>query len=109
MSFTCARQPQHSPSIALPEPAMPVFGERRVILYRPIQTEPTEPPIGQVEVDLITQPPLRSNAKAVTDQEHPDRQFGINRRSSDTAVERQQLLSNRLKVDKSIDRPEQMV
>jgi hypothetical protein len=89
--------------VALPEPAMPVLGERRVIRYRSIQTEPTEPPVGQVEVDLITQPPLRSNAEAVTDQEHPDHQFGINRRSTDTTVERRQLLPDLLKVDKPID------
>ena len=49
--------------IALP---MPVLGKRRVIRHRPIQTEPTEPPVGQIEVNLITQPPFRSNVKAVT-------------------------------------------
>src|SRR4029077_145396 len=95
--------------VALPEPAMPVLGERRVIRYHPIQTEPAEPPVGQVEVDLITQPPLRSNAEAVTDQEHPDYQFGIDRGSTDTTVERFQLPPDLLKVDKPIDRPEQVV
>src|SRR6202007_814080 len=39
-----------------------------------------KPPIGQIEVDLIAQAPLRSNAEAVADQEHPDHQLGIDRR-----------------------------
>jgi hypothetical protein len=60
-------------------------------------------------VDLITQPPLRSNAEAVTDQQHPDHQFGINRRSTNTTVERRQVPPNLLKVDKPIDRPQQVV
>src|SRR5215472_14471670 len=54
--------------IALPETAMPVLGKRRVIRHYPIQTEPTEPPVGQIEVNLIAQTPFRSNAEAVTDQ-----------------------------------------
>jgi hypothetical protein len=89
--------------VALPEPAMPVLGERRVIRYRSIQTKPAEPPVGQVEVDVITQPSFRSNAKAVTDQEHPDHQFGIDRRSTDTTIERRQLLPDLLKVNEPID------
>src|ERR1700730_11600960 len=56
--------------VALPEAATPVLGERRVIRYRPIQTKPAEPPVGQIEMDLIAQPPLRSNAEAVANQEH---------------------------------------
>ncbi|MGY2990018.1 hypothetical protein ACVWZM_006928 [Bradyrhizobium sp. USDA 4501] len=95
--------------VALPEAAMPVLGECRVIRHRPIQTEPAEPPIGQIEVDLIAQPPLRSDAEAVTDQEHPDHQLGIDRTSADAAVERRQLLPDPFKVDKPVDRPEQVV
>jgi hypothetical protein len=49
---------------------MPVLGECRVIRDCAIQTQPAEPPVGQIEVDLIAQAPLRSNAEAVTDQEY---------------------------------------
>src|SRR6185369_10978410 len=52
--------------IALPEAAMPVLGERRVIWHCSIQTEPAEPSIGQIEVNFIAQAPLRSDAKAVS-------------------------------------------
>src|SRR5689334_5711463 len=60
-------------------------------------------------MNLIAQPPLRSDAKAVTDQEHPDHQLWIDRRSTDTAVERRQVLPDLIKVDKPINRSEQVV
>jgi hypothetical protein len=43
-----------------------------MIRHRSIQTEPAEPTVGQIEVNLIAQAPFRSNAEAVADQEHPD-------------------------------------
>jgi hypothetical protein len=33
--------------------------------HRAIEPEPTEPPVGEVEVDLFAQPPLRADAEAV--------------------------------------------
>src|ERR1700758_3247941 len=91
--------------IALPEAAMPVLGERRVIRNRAIQTQPAKPPVGQIEVDLIAQAPLRSNAEAVTDQEHPDHQLRIYRRPADATVERRETPPNLFEVDKPVDRP----
>ena len=73
--------------IALSEAAMPVLGERRVIRHHAIQTEPAEPPVGQIEVDLITQAPLRSDAEAVSDQEHPNHELGIAGGSTDETKE----------------------
>jgi hypothetical protein len=49
------------------------------------------------------------NPEAVTDQEYPDHQLRIDRRSADAAVERRQLLPDLFKVDKPVDRPEQVV
>src|SRR5262249_25758185 len=88
---------------------MPVLGERRVIRHRPIQAEPTEPPVGQIEVDLLTQAPLRSDAEAVSDQEHPNHELGIDGGSTDATVERRQVLPDLLKIDKPVDRPEPVV
>ena len=36
-------------------------------------------PIGEIQENLLAQPPLRSGAVAVADQQHPYEQFGINR------------------------------
>ncbi|KRR08796.1 hypothetical protein CP49_29730 [Bradyrhizobium valentinum] len=80
-----------------------------MIRHRAIQTEPAEPPVSQIEVDLIAQPPLQSDAEAVTEQEHPDHQFGIDRRSTDAAVEGRQVPPDLFKVDKPVDRPQQVV
>jgi hypothetical protein len=42
-------------------------------------------------MDLFAQPPLRADAKAVADDQHPDHQFRIDRRTADVAVERSQV------------------
>src|SRR5215475_8262146 len=89
--------------IALPEAAMPVLGERRVIRHRPIQTEPAEPPVGQIEMDLLAQAPLRSDAEAVSDQEYPDHQLGIDRWPTDATVEGRQVPPDLFKVHKPIN------
>src|SRR5271163_3971767 len=39
-----------------------------------------------VEVDLVAQPPLRANAKAVAHDQHADHQLGIDRGPSHIAV-----------------------
>lgn len=59
--------------------------------------------------NLIAQAPLRSDAEAVTDQEHPDHQLGINRRPTNATVERCQVPPDLFEVDKPVDRPQQMV
>jgi hypothetical protein len=41
------------------------------------EAEPAEPPIGEVELDLTTEPALGADRVAVADQEHPDHQLGI--------------------------------
>lgn len=48
-----------------------------------IEPKAAEPAVCQVEMDLFAQAPLRPNAGAITDQQHPDHKFRINRRSTD--------------------------
>jgi hypothetical protein len=60
-------------------------------------------------VNLIAQAPLRPNAEAVTDQQHPDHQVRIDRRLADAAVEGSKVPPDLFKVDKSIDRSQQVV
>lgn len=40
---------------------------------------PAEPAIGKIEMDLLAQSPLGSDAVAVADDQHPEHQFGLNR------------------------------
>ena len=60
-------------------------------------------------MDLIAEPPLRPDAEAVTDDQHPDHQFRINRRPTRPAVERRQFTSQPGEVDEAVGRPEQVV
>ena len=73
--------------IALAETAVAVLREGRMVGHLAFQTQPTKPPIGQVEVHLLAQPPLRADAIAVAHQQHPDHQLRINRRPASGAIE----------------------
>lgn len=91
-----------SQDIALPEPAMAILREAGVITHLAAQSEAAEPAVGEVEMDLFTQPPLRTNAHCVTDNQHPHHQFGIDRGTASAAVESLQLLSNAIKFEMSV-------
>src|SRR5690348_9940942 len=83
---------EHPPQqIALAEAAMPVLGEGRMIGHAAIEAKSTEPPIGQIEVDLLAQAPLGADTKAVADDEHPDHQLRIDRWPPKCAVKWRQV------------------
>ncbi len=82
---------QPAQQITVAEAAMPVLRESRVIGHLAIEAQPAKPAVGQVQVDLLAQPPLRADAEAVADDQHPDQQLRIDRRPSHLAVERRQL------------------
>jgi len=42
-----------------------------------LQAEPAEPPIGEVQVNLLAQPALRADAEAVAHDQHPDHQLRV--------------------------------
>jgi len=60
-------------------------GAARTMIER-TEAEPTEPAVSEVQVNLLAQPPFRTNAVAVANQQHPDEQFRINRRPASRAV-----------------------
>jgi hypothetical protein len=43
-----------------------------------VEAEPTEPAVGDVQVNLFAQPPFRANAVAGANLQHAAKQFGIN-------------------------------
>src|SRR5580658_4098375 len=77
--------------------------------YMAVETETTEPAICQIEMDFLAQAPLGADAKAIPDDQHPDHQLGINRWPSQRAVERRQLAAQFRQLDKTLDRPQQMI
>jgi hypothetical protein len=85
---------QLSKQIAVTEAAMPIFGKGRVVRHLAIEAEPTEPTVSEVQVNLFAQPPFGTNAVAVANQQHPDEQFGINRRPASSALKWRQVAPN---------------
>jgi hypothetical protein len=58
---------------------------------------------------LFAKPAFGADARAIADDQHPDEQFRINRRSADCAVERGKLPADIGQVDKAVDGSEQMI
>src|SRR5271169_789317 len=58
---------------------------------------------------LLAEAPFGPNAEAITDDEHPDHQLGIDRRATNRAVECRQIPAQPRQLDKAIDRPQQMI
>lgn len=50
-----------------------------MVRHLTVEPQSTEPSVSQIEVHFLTKAPLRADAKAVADNQHPDRQFGIDR------------------------------
>jgi hypothetical protein len=60
-------------------------------------------------MDLVAKPPLRPDAEAVADDQHPDHQLRVGRRAARLAVVRGQLTPQPGEIDEAIDGPEQVV
>jgi hypothetical protein len=73
--------------IARAEAAMAVLREGRMIRHLACQAEPAEPPVGQVQMDLLAQPAFRADAVAIADDQHADQQLRVDRRPAGLAVE----------------------
>src|SRR5215469_4139821 len=74
-----------------------------------IKAQPTEPAVGEVEVNLLAQPPLGPDPEAVADQQHPDQKLGIDRWPASRTVERRQPRPELAQIDEEVDPPQQMV
>src|SRR5262249_33388822 len=78
--------------VALAKALKTIDRKRGVMWHLVVEIELAEPPVGKVQLDLLAQTALVSNAVAVPDAEHPDHEFRINRRAADVAVKGSQLL-----------------
>src|SRR5258707_3345326 len=80
-----------------------------MIGHMAVQAETTKSAIGEIEMDFLAQAPLGADAKAITDDQHPDHQFGIDRWTTNRAVERGQFSPQLAKLDEPVDGPQEMV
>jgi len=88
---------------------MAVLRERGVVRHSILETQSTEPAVGQIEVNLFAQPSLRANAEAVTHDEHPHHQFRIDRRPPRVTVERREVRAQIAQVEEPINPAQQMI
>jgi hypothetical protein len=88
---------------------MTVLREGRVIRHLALQAQAAEPAIGQVQMHFLAEPALRANAEAIADEQHPDHQLRVDRRTSDLAVEGPQVSAHAGQVDEPIDRTQQVI
>ena len=110
--FHAARQhgfEQLAQQIALAKAAMSVLGKRRMIGNLGVEPQSAEPAIGQIEIDLLAQPTLGTNAEAVADDEHPDHQLRINRGPPHVAIVGPQMRPNLGQVDETVDLAQQVI
>ncbi len=97
-------------NVAVTKATMAIDRERRVIRRLVIEIEAAKPPVREMQFNLLAQLPLGADAVTIADDQHPDHQFGINRRPTNLAVERRQLLAklNQYPCHDRIDPPQQM-
>jgi hypothetical protein len=58
---------------------------------------------------LLAKPTLRANAEAIADQQHPDHQLRIDRRTPDLAIKWLQVSAGAGQLDEPIDRTQQVI
>jgi len=83
--------------------------KRRVVGNLILKAEPAKPPVGEVQRHPLAQPTLRTEAIAVTHQEYPDHQLGIDRRPHRMAVQGRQLFVQPVHLQNAIDLPQQVI
>jgi hypothetical protein len=79
---------QLAQQIALPEAAVAVLGERRMVWHRAVQAQSAKPPVRQIEMDLVAQPTLGADPQAIADDQHPDHQLRVDRGPPGLAIVR---------------------
>jgi hypothetical protein len=95
--------------IALPEATVAILRERRVIWNPVFQSKATEPAVGKIQMDLFAEAALGPNAETITDDQHPDHQFGGNRRPTGVAVVGGEVLTQLAQIKKVIHPTQQMI
>ena len=88
---------------------MAVLGEGGVVRDPVIQIEAAKPAIGQVQVHLFTEPPFRPDAEAIANQQHPDEELRIDRRTTSVAVEISEVSTDRGQIHEPVDGSKQVV
>jgi hypothetical protein len=74
-----------------------------MIGYLVLDAELAKPSVGQIDLDLSAQMPLRADRKHVADNQHPDHQRRIDRGTARVRVVRRKLLVHPTEIKNAID------
>src|SRR4249919_2337139 len=88
---------------------MPGTAEHRMVGYPILDAELAKPPIGQIDLYLGAQPPLRADRKHVAHKQHPDHQHRIDRRPTGMRVIARKFLVHPIQIEDAVDLPDQMI
>ena len=82
---------------------MAVLGEGRVVRHWVFDAQAAEPAIGQVQPHLFAQATFRADAQAVTNDQHADHWFRVNRRATGMAIVRRQMIMQVRQIEKAVN------
>src|SRR5436190_4685548 len=74
-----------------------------------LNAELAEPAIREVHLNFATDQPLRADRKDISDDQHPDHQFRIDRRAAHGRIVGCELAAKPAQIERSIDLPHQMI
>ncbi len=80
-----------------------------MVRHSVVEPQAAEPAVGEVEMDFVAQPAFGANAVAVADDQHPDHQFQIDRRTPGGTVVIFQVRTQILQVEATVNRPQQVI
>ena len=89
--------------ITVAETTVAVFGKGGMIRHAVCQIETAKPSICKIEMHFLAQPALRSDAQTVPNQQHPDQQFRVNRRTARIAVKWCKVLTDTRQIHKPVN------
>ncbi len=73
------------------------------------QVEMAKPAVCRVQMHFFAESPFRPDTETIADQQHPDQQFGIDRRTPCMAVKTGQMNANAVQIYKLVNRPQQVI
>src|SRR6267142_3812470 len=74
-----------------------------------LDTELAEPTIGEVHLHFTTDQSFRADRKDIPDDQHPDHQFRIDRRTTHGRIMRCKFAAKPRQIESSVDLPNQMI
>src|ERR1700685_3589405 len=74
-----------------------------------LDAEPAEPAIGKVQLHFTTEQSLRTDRKDISNNQHPDHQFRIDRRAAHQRIMRCKLTAKPGQIESRIDPPHQVI